>query len=145
MEIVKKDITPPQKIREKELHFGMQDEEYLRSSKQNMCWAPCLFLSITWQIIDSREILKKNWRTKGILDQAPCRTSMKNSDDKRMIKRNGKLKRTPGEALQWLDEALKWYNWNNLELWKEKMNNLEPIIWYHERTPEEGINHLDEK
>ena len=34
-----------------------------------------------------------------------------------------KLKRTPGEALQWLDEALKWYNWNNLELRKEKMNN----------------------
>ena len=69
---------------------------------------------------------------------------MKNSDNKRMIKRKGKLKRTPGEALQWLDEALKWNNWNNLELRKEKMNNLEPRIWYHERTPEEGIKHLEE-
>ena len=69
---------------------------------------------------------------------------MKNSGNKRMIKRKGKLKRTPGEALQWLDEALKWYNWNNLELPKEKMNNLEPRIWYHERTPKEGINHLEE-
>ena len=66
------------------------------------------------------------------------------------------------EALQWLDEALKWYNWNDLELRKEKMNNLEPRMWYDEqtperrdeqlrtdkliplRTPEEGINHLDE-
>ena len=35
--IIKNDITPPQKIREKELHFGMQDEEYLNSSKQDMC------------------------------------------------------------------------------------------------------------
>ena len=43
-----------------------------------------------------------------------------------------------------LDGALKWYNWNNLELRKEKMNNLEPRIWYHERTPEEGIKHLEE-
>ena len=36
-EIVKSDITPPQKIREKELHFRMQDEECLNSSKQDMC------------------------------------------------------------------------------------------------------------
>ena len=36
-EIIKTDITPPQKIREKELHFEMQDEEYLNSSKQHMC------------------------------------------------------------------------------------------------------------
>ena len=43
--IIKNDMTPPQKIREKELHFGMQDEEYLNSSKQNMCWTPCLFWS----------------------------------------------------------------------------------------------------
>ena len=33
-QIVKNDITPPQKIREKELHFGMQDEECLNFSKQ---------------------------------------------------------------------------------------------------------------
>ena len=32
--IIKNDITPPQKIREKELHFGMQDEECLNFSKQ---------------------------------------------------------------------------------------------------------------
>ena len=32
-EIVKNDITPPQKIRLKELHFGMQDEECLSSNK----------------------------------------------------------------------------------------------------------------
>ena len=32
-EIVKCDITPPQKIRYKELHFGMQDEEYLNSER----------------------------------------------------------------------------------------------------------------
>ena len=36
-EIVKSGITPPQKIREKELHLGMQDEECLNSSKQDMC------------------------------------------------------------------------------------------------------------
>ena len=34
--IIKNDITPPQKIREKELHFGMQDEEYLSSSEKNL-------------------------------------------------------------------------------------------------------------
>ena len=31
--IVKNDITPSQNIREKELHFKMQDGEYLRSNK----------------------------------------------------------------------------------------------------------------
>ena len=36
-EIVKNDITPPQKIREKGLNFEMQDEQYLNSSKQDMC------------------------------------------------------------------------------------------------------------
>ena len=112
--------------------------------KTNMCWAPCLFWSMAWWILTPREILKNNWRMKRILDEVPCWSSMKNYDNKRMIKRKGKLKRTLGEALQWLDEALKWYNWSNLELQKEKMNNLEPRIWYHERTPEEGINHLDE-
>ena len=103
-----------------------------------------LWNDITKKTWNSRKIKMNNWRMKGILDEPPCRASMKNSGNKRMIKRNGNLKRTPGEALQWLDEALKWYNWNNLELRKEKMNNLEPRIWYHERTPEEGINHLDE-
>ena len=122
----------------------MQDEECLDSTKQNMCWTPCLFLEYSLADHNSEKILKNKTRMKGILDEPPCRASMKNSDNKRMIKRNGKLKRTPGEALQWLDEALKWYNWNNLELQKEKMNNLEPRIWYHERTPKERIKHLDE-
>ena len=36
MKIVKNDITPSQKIRYKELHFGMQDEEYLSSSEKNL-------------------------------------------------------------------------------------------------------------
>ena len=122
----------------------MHDKEFLNASKQDMCWAPCLILSKAWRVITSREILENNLRLKGILDEPPCWSSMKISDNKRMIKRKGKLKRTLGEALQWLDEALKWYNWNNLELQKEKMNNLEQRIWYHEQTPEEGINHLDE-
>ena len=34
--IIKNDITPPQKIREKELHFGMQEEKYLSSSNKNL-------------------------------------------------------------------------------------------------------------
>ena len=34
--IIKNDITPPQMIRWKELHFGMQDEEYLSSSEKNL-------------------------------------------------------------------------------------------------------------
>ena len=35
-EIVKNDITPPQKIRLIELHFGMHDEECLISSNKNL-------------------------------------------------------------------------------------------------------------
>ena len=31
--IVKNDITPSEKVREKELHFKMQEEEYLSSNK----------------------------------------------------------------------------------------------------------------
>ena len=34
--IVKSDITPPRKIREKGLNFEMQDEEYLRPSEKNL-------------------------------------------------------------------------------------------------------------
>ena len=30
------DITPPQQTREKELHFEMQDKEYLSSSNKNL-------------------------------------------------------------------------------------------------------------
>ena len=102
-----------------ELHFGMQDEECLNASKQNMCWAPCLILSIAWWVITSREILKNNWRMKGILDEPPCRASMKNSGNKRMIKRkrSWKHKVKPCDDLDgasWQDNA------DNLELRKRK-------------------------
>ena len=97
-QIVKNDITPPQKIREKELHFGMQDE-CLNSSKQNMCRTPCLSLSIAWRIITLREILKNNWRMKGILDEPPCWSSMQNSNNKRMIKTKGKIEKNSGRSL----------------------------------------------
>ena len=99
----------------------MQDEEYLSFSKQNKCWAPCLILSIAWRIITSSEILKNNWRMKRILDDPPCRASMKNSGNKRMIerKRSWKHKVKPCNDL---DGALRWYNRENMELRKEKMN-----------------------
>ena len=35
-EIIKNDITPPQKICVKELHSGLQDEENLSSSEKNL-------------------------------------------------------------------------------------------------------------
>ena len=35
-QIVKNDITPPHKIREKELHSGLQVEENLSSSENNL-------------------------------------------------------------------------------------------------------------
>ena len=35
-EIIKNDITPPQKICVKELHSGLQDEESLNSSEKNL-------------------------------------------------------------------------------------------------------------
>ena len=34
--IIKNEITPPQKIREKGLKFEMQDEEYLSYSEKNL-------------------------------------------------------------------------------------------------------------
>ena len=127
MKIVKNDITPPQKIREKELHFRMQDEECLNSSKQNMCRTPCLSLSIAWRIITSREFLKNNWRMKGILDEPPCWSSMKNSNNKRMIKRNGNLKEQ-GEPCNDLDGASWWNNWENLKRWHDT-----PVEWISKR------------
>ena len=33
---MKNDIAPPQMIRQKELHFRMQEEEYLSSSEKNL-------------------------------------------------------------------------------------------------------------
>ena len=80
-----------------------------------------IFLSIAWLILTSREILKNNWRMKRILDEPPCRASMKSSGNKRMIerKRSWKNKVKPCDDL---DGALRWYNRENLELRKEKMN-----------------------
>ena len=97
----------------------MQDEECLNSSKQNMCWAPCLFLSIAWLILTSREILKNNWRMKRILDEPPCRASMKNSGNKRMIKRKRSWKHKV-KPCDDLDGASRRDNAENLELRKRK-------------------------
>ena len=55
--------------------------------KTNICWATCLILSIAWWILNPREILKYNGRMKRILDEPPCRASMKNSGNEKMIKR----------------------------------------------------------
>ena len=43
------------------------------------------------------------------------------------------------EAFQWLDEALKWYHWNNLELRKEKIKHPKPRMWYDEPLQKEEI------
>ena len=58
------------KDKEEQLHSGLQNEENLNSSKQDMCWAPWLSLSIGWRIKTSRENLeeqlkneKNPWRT----------------------------------------------------------------------------------
>ena len=122
----------------------MQDEECLNSSKQNMCWAPCLFWSMVWRIMTSREILKNNWRMKKkILDEPSCRDSMKNSGNERMIerKRSWKHKVKPCNDL---DGTLQWNNWESLELQKEKneASRTENVIWWP--TPERKMNHLDE-
>ena len=96
----------------------MQDEEYLSSSKQNMCWAPYLFWSIAWRVITSRENLKNNWRMKGILDEPPCRASMKNSGNKRMIKRKRSWKHKV-KPCDDLDGASRRDNAEKLELRKK--------------------------
>ena len=100
----------------------MQDEEYLNSSKQNMCWAPCLILSIARWIITLREMLKNNWRMKRILDGPPCRASMKNSGNKRMIKER-EVEKHKVKPCNDLDGASRWYNRENLELRKRKRWN----------------------
>lgn len=120
----------------------MQDEECLNSSKQNMCWAPCLSLSIAWRIITLREILKNNWRMKRILEEPPCRASMKNSGNKRMIKRKkswkhkvkpcndlgGTSRRDNAESLE-LRKIKRWSisnreMWHDEQLWKEEIRLL---------------------
>ena len=119
----------------------MQDGEYLSSSKQNMCWAPCLVLSIVWRVITSREILKNNWRMKRILDEPSCRASMKNSGNKRMIerKRSWKHKVKPCNDL---DGASGRYNEKTLNSGKEKMKHLGPRMWYDEQFRKEEIRSL---
>ena len=120
----------------------MQDEECLNSSKQNMCWAPCLLLSIAWRVITSREILKNNWRMKRILAEPPCWASMKNSGNKRMVerKRSWKHKVKPYDDL---DGASRWDNWESLELReKKKMKQLKSRILMNFRNKE--LEHLYE-
>ena len=113
----------------------MHDEECLNSSKQDMCWTPCLILSIAGRIITSREILKNNWRMKRILDEPPYRASMKNSGNKRW------WDRMTEERIRW---ALRWFRWRfrrngrgNLNSRKEKMKTLGTRI-YSSRTNSEG-------
>ena len=65
----------------------MQDEECLNSPKQNMCWAPCLNFEYSLADLNFERILKNNWRMKIILDEPPCRASMNNSGNERMIER----------------------------------------------------------
>ena len=120
----------------------MQDEECLNSSKQNMCRTPSLYLSIAWPIITSGEFLKNNWRMKGILDEAPCRASMKNSGNKRMIKRKRSWQHKVKPCND-LGGASRRDNAEYLELRKKDEQHItEKLIPL--RTPEEGINHLEE-
>ena len=86
------------------------------------------FWSKAWRVITPREILKDKWKMKGILDEPPCRASMKNSGNKRMIERKGSWKHKV-KPCDYLEGASRWYNWENLELQKEKMNNKKPRIY----------------
>ena len=74
--------------------------------------------SIAWRIIASREILTNNWRMKGILDEPPCRASMKNSGNRRMIKRKRSWKHKVKPCND-LDGASRRDNAENLELQKK--------------------------
>ena len=59
---------------------------------------------------------------KGILDEPPCRASMENSGNKRMIKRKRTWKHKVKPCTD-LDGASWRYNRENLELWKKKRWN----------------------
>ena len=63
--------------------------------------------------------MKNNWRMKRILDEPPCRASMKNSGNKRMIKRKRSWKHKV-KPCDDLDGASRRDNAENLELWKRK-------------------------
>ena len=93
---MKNDILPPQKIREKQLHSGLQDEESMSSSEKNVDeHFEKEFKSFMNQHVES------SWRTPVIKEWSN--------------ERKEKLK-TQGESLQWLDGSSRWNNWENLEL-----------------------------
>ena len=79
-----------------QLHSGLQDEENLSSSEKNLDEHFEKELNHWWTI-------------------------MKNSGNKRMIKRKRSWKHKV-KPCDDLDGALRWYNRENLELRKEKMN-----------------------
>ena len=81
-----------------------------------------IFLSIAWRIITPREILKNNWKMKIILDEPPCRASMKNSGNKMMIKIKTSWKHKVKPCND-LDGSSWWYNWESLELREKKWWN----------------------
>ena len=113
----------------------------MNTSKQDMCWTPCLILSIAWRIITSRENLKNNWRMKRILDEPSSRDSMKNSGNERMIerKRSWKHKVKPCHDL---DGASRWYNRENLELQKERWSLSNGEMWHDEQRWKEETRSL---
>ncbi len=81
---------------------------------------------------------------KGILDEPPCRASMKNSSNKRMIERKGSWKHKV-KPCDDLEGASQRYNRENLELRKRKDETLEPRItssWTISGRKE--LNHLEE-
>ena len=78
MQTVKNDITPSQKIRSKELHFGMQDEECLNSLKESR-----------WKLREGNKSLMNHHV------EPPWRTPVnKRNEQKEKLK-------TQGESLQW--------------------------------------------
>ena len=78
---------------------------------------------------------------KRILDEPPCRASMKNSGNKRMIERKGSWKHKVNPCND-LDGASRRDNAENLELQKRKdeASRTENVIWWP--TPERKMNHL---
>ena len=118
-EIINNDITPPQRMRHERIAVRNARWRILELLKTNMCWAPCLILSIAWQIITSRDMLKNNWRMEWILDEPPCRTSMKNSGNKMMIKRKKSWKHKVKPCND-LDGSPWCYNWESLEFREKK-------------------------
>ena len=94
-----------------------------------------------WYDNEGSEILKNNWRMKGILDEPPCRASMRNSGNKRMIKRkerwkhkvkpcndlDGSSRRYNSESLE-LREKKIWNNWNREFTHRDKLRKMNPTF-----------------